>query len=99
MTARPRRPRAAAVALAVLVASVALLLDGHPLPAAAQTTTQPLKITVTELSPLAPTAADTVHLAGRVTNSGDSPVTDLIVQLRVSSRPLLSRSALAASAS
>jgi hypothetical protein len=99
VTPRPRRPRAAAVALAVLVASVALLLGGHPLPAAAQTTAQPLEITVTELSPLAPTAADTVHLAGRVTNSGDSPVTDLIVQLRVSSRPLLSRSALAASAS
>jgi hypothetical protein len=99
VTARPRSPRAAAVALAVLVTAAALVLDGRPLPAAAQTTTQPLAIMVTALSPLAPTAADTVRLAGQVTNTGDTPVTDVIVQLRVSSRPLLSRSALAASAS
>jgi hypothetical protein len=81
-----------------VLAGTALLLTVHQPPAAAQSADQPLQVTVDELSPLAPTATDTLHLAGRVTNSGQTTVSRVVVQLRVSVRPLLSRSSLAASA-
>ncbi len=95
----PRPRRAAAAALGVVLAATALLLAFHQPPAAAQSANQPLQVTVSELSPLAPTATDTLHLAGQVANGSATPVAQVVVQLRVSARPLLSRSSLAESAS
>jgi hypothetical protein len=87
------------VAVGALLTGTVALLALHQPPADAQPVDQPLQVMVSELSPLAPTSTDTLRLAGRVTNTGGTAVAQVVVQLRVSARPLLSRSSLADSAS
>ncbi|MCU0266337.1 MAG: DUF6049 family protein [Actinomycetia bacterium] len=93
-----RRPGALAAVLATL--AVVVLAPGGDHAAgsvrAADPDDEPVRITVTELSPLVPAADADLVLAGQVLNTGEDPLTGVTVQLRLSTVAVGGRDELAA---
>lgn len=77
--------------LLAVLGLLALLMPASPASAAPAN----VDVVIDTLSPVLPTDAGTITVTGRVVNSGSTQVVDATVRLRVASRPLPSRSALA----
>ena len=89
-----RRSRAGLVLLALLLSMVPML--GRVAHAQTASTTLPLTLTVTRITPTAPQPGDELTVGGVLSNPTDLSYDDLSIALRLDATPLTSRAALLA---
>ena len=87
----PRSPRAIlAVFVAFLTWTSVLVLV--PIPTARAVTDAPIGVVIDRFTPVVPKAGDDLRVDGRIVNNTNDVITDVVVRLRIGSRPLTSRS-------
>ena len=88
------RARQARVTLSLLLVVAAVILPSAVTASVAAEIPRPLTIEITSLTPLAPSAKDSLTLTGTVANTSGETVPAVTVRLRVGGEPLADRKAL-----
>ena len=86
----PRSPRAIIVAFVAFLAGASFVL--LPVPEARAVTDAPIGVVIDRLTPVVPQVGDSLRVEGRLVNNSSDVLTDVVVRLRIGSRPLTSRS-------